>query len=308
MKSNRILVTTAAVALALAGISGGLQAQTKSKSAASVGRTDLSGVVTSPNGPEAGVWVIAETRDLPTKYAKIVVTDDQGRYFVPDLPKGSYDVWVRGYGLVDSPKVKATPGKTLNLQAVPAPSPKEAAAYYPAMYWFSLMRVPQESEFPIGPIASQGAWVTTIKQGACQSCHALGTPGMRAVPEMFRKGGEVNSVEAWRERLKAGSAMAVMAPKTNTASTVPHPVRDPKTPSTKNNPFGPSPYWGAEPIWDGRTLNHNPMMDEKGRVWFTSRITPNANPDFCKEGSTHPSAKVFPIKEANRHLSIYEPA
>src|SRR3989441_8664641 len=148
MKSNRILVTTAAVALALAGISGGLQAQTKSKSAASVGRTDLSGVVTSPNGPEAGVWVIAETRDLPTKFAKIVVTDDQGRYLVPDLPKGNYDIWVRGYGLVDSLKVKAAPGKTLNLTATPAPSPRAAAEYYPALYWYALMQVPPANDFP----------------------------------------------------------------------------------------------------------------------------------------------------------------
>ena len=47
---------------------------------------DIGGVVTSPDGPEAGVWVIAETDDFDTFYAKIVVTDDQGRYVVPDLP------------------------------------------------------------------------------------------------------------------------------------------------------------------------------------------------------------------------------
>ena len=46
----------------------------------------LSGVVTSSKGPEAGVWVIAETTDLPTKFAKIVVTNDQGRYLIPELP------------------------------------------------------------------------------------------------------------------------------------------------------------------------------------------------------------------------------
>ena len=75
----------------------------------------------APKGPEAGVWVIAETTDLPTKYAKIVVTDDQGRYVIPDLPTANYSVWVRGYGLVDSPKVRAKPGQQLNLTAVPAP-------------------------------------------------------------------------------------------------------------------------------------------------------------------------------------------
>ena len=69
-----------------------------------VGPDDIGGVVTGPNGPEAGVWVIAETSDLPTKFVRIVVTDDQGRYLIPDLPKANYRVWVRGYGLVDSPK------------------------------------------------------------------------------------------------------------------------------------------------------------------------------------------------------------
>src|SRR5438552_13699728 len=90
---------------------------------------DIGGVVTSAKGPEAGVWVIAETTDLPTKFARIVVTDDRGRYVMPDLPKANYNVWVRGYGLVDSPKVKTEPGKMVNLNAVIAPTPAQAAEY-----------------------------------------------------------------------------------------------------------------------------------------------------------------------------------
>src|SRR3954471_7939116 len=84
----------------------------------------IEGVVRSASGPEAGVWVIAETQDLPTKYVKIVVTDDAGRYVLPELPSANYEVWARGYGLVDSAKVKSTPGKTLNLTAVVAPDAK----------------------------------------------------------------------------------------------------------------------------------------------------------------------------------------
>ena len=99
-------------------------------------------MVTGPNGPEAGVWVIAETTDLPTRFAKIVVTDDQGRYVIPDLPKANYKVWVRGYGLVDSPKVDGKPGKQLNLTAVPAPNEAAAAQYYPAIYWYSMLKIP----------------------------------------------------------------------------------------------------------------------------------------------------------------------
>jgi hypothetical protein len=100
----------------------------------------------------------------------------------------------------------------------------------------------------------------------------------------------------------------VLDPTTHTATEVKHPVRDPKTPNVKGLPFGPSPYWGPEPIWDSQTINHNPMFDEIGRVWWTPRIRPHANPDFCKQGSDHPSAKVFPLQEANRHLSFYDPA
>ncbi len=72
---------------------------------------DIGGVVSSSKGPEAGVWVIAETTDLPTRYIKEVVTDDRGRYLIPDLPKAKYTVWARGYGLVDSPKVADRAGQ-----------------------------------------------------------------------------------------------------------------------------------------------------------------------------------------------------
>lgn len=357
---------------------------------------DIGGVVTGANGPEAGVWVIAETRDLKTKFARIVVTDDAGRFVVPDLPKAKYDLWVRGYGLIDSGKTQARPGRLVNLTAVSAPTPAQAAQYYPAMYWFSMIHVPEKSEFPLGPMQSQGAWLNTIKSGACQSCHALGTKGTRTVPEEFAKLG--SSVEAWRRRLRSGGAMALMArdisrldseralkefagwtdriaagelptakperpqgiernvvvtlwdwghptgyahdlvstdrrnprvnangkmyaspedssdlvpvldPVHNASSEILHPVRDPNTPSTRTNPFQPSAYWGEEPIWDSKTMNHNPMMDEKGQVWFTSRIRPNANPDFCKTGSDHPSAKAYPLNgEANRHIGMYNP-
>src|SRR6266545_1048947 len=110
--------------------------------------TDLVGMVTGAGGPEAGAWVIAETTDLPTKFAKIVVTDDSGRFMIPDMPKAKYKVWVRGYGLVDSPKVDGEPGQTLNLLAVPAPSAAAAAEYYPAAYWYAMMRFPDKGEFP----------------------------------------------------------------------------------------------------------------------------------------------------------------
>src|ERR1700743_720693 len=72
----------------------------------------ISGTVTSDKGPEAGVWVIAETKDFQTPMIKIVVTDDQGRYMLPEMPGATYKVWVRGYGLLDSTPIDAKPGAT----------------------------------------------------------------------------------------------------------------------------------------------------------------------------------------------------
>ena len=105
-------------AIALAAVLAAAPAELRAQTAVAIDNDDIGGVVTGANGPEAGVWVIAETTDLPTRYAKMVVTDDQGRYVVPDLPKAKYKVWVRGYGLVDSPKVDGEPGKQLDLKAV----------------------------------------------------------------------------------------------------------------------------------------------------------------------------------------------
>src|SRR5690349_5527707 len=113
----------------------------------SIDGDDIGGVVRSPRGPEAGVWVIAETTELPTKYAKIVVTDAQGRYVIPDLPTANYSVWVRGYGLVDSPKLIAKPGQLLNHTAVAAPNEALAAHYYPAIYWYAMMKIPPVGDF-----------------------------------------------------------------------------------------------------------------------------------------------------------------
>src|SRR5207253_8663430 len=173
----------------IVGLAANLPAWPLAAQGVSIGAADIAGVVTGPNGPEAGVWVIAETHDLPTKFVRIVVTDDQGRYLIPDLPKATYAVWVRGYGLVDSPHLQAAPGKTLNLTAVIAPDARAAAQYYPAGYWFSLIHVPEKSEFPgtgangIAPgIKTQADWLRTMKSGTCLACHALGTKATREIP------------------------------------------------------------------------------------------------------------------------------
>ena len=109
-----------------------------------IGDRDIGGIVTGPAGPEVGVWVIAETSDLATKFAKVVVTDERGRYVVPDLPKASYSLWVRGYGLIDLAKVQSAPGHLVNLTAVPAPTAAAAAEYYPGVYWYALLKIPHQ--------------------------------------------------------------------------------------------------------------------------------------------------------------------
>ena len=396
-------IVTAAALLAAAA-QAPLDAQ-QADPAIHVGAADLGGVVTGPNGPEAGVWVIAETTDLATKYAKIVVTDDRGRYVLLELPKANYSVWVRGYGLVDAPRVRTAPGKVLNLTAVAAPNAAAAAEYYPAIYWYSMLRVPEKSEFPgTGPdgnginpaLRSQEQWLDIVKTNGCYTCHALGNKATRTISPMLLEAGK-SSVDVWQRRIQSGQALTqmttnlgrmgngpalklfadwtdriaagelptskpmrpqgvernvvltlwdwagpkdymhdeistdkrnprlnangliygateestdlfpVLDPVQHKATQVKMLVRDPATPSSKQNPMLPSPFWGDERIWDSQTSMHNPMFDEKGRVWFTSRVRPPANPDFCKKGSEHPSAKLMPVESANRHLSMYDP-
>jgi hypothetical protein len=190
---SRLYLSVAAVAVAaLLNAPSQLNAQQAGTAAIHVGANDLGGVVTGPSGPEAGVWVIAETTELGTKMAKMVVTDDQGRYVLPDLPKAKYSVWVRGYGLVDSAKVQAEPGKMLNLTAAKAPDEKAAAQYYPAVYWFAMMKIPDKSQFPgTGPngngistaMKNQGEFLDMVRTDGCVTCHQLGNQATREVPK-----------------------------------------------------------------------------------------------------------------------------
>ena len=177
----------------------------------------IAGTVTSSYGPEAGVWVIAETHDLPTVFARIVVTDEQGRYVVPNLPEATYDVWVRGYGLVDSPRVQGTPGASLDLSAVVAPTPRAAADYYPANYWYSLLQPPASSEFPgTGPqgngvsqiMRNQAEWIDRVSTTACTSCHQMGDKATREFSEYTV---DVDHINAWDQRVQVGQNGPLMS-------------------------------------------------------------------------------------------------
>ena len=399
MTSMRWCVGIAAAAIAcLAALPGRAQ---QADAVPPIGAKAIGGVVAGPHGPEGGVWVIAETTNLPTKFAKVVVTDDKGRYLIPDLPVATYRVWARGYGLVDSKSQQSTPGRRVDLTAVPAPTPAAAAEYYPGVYWYSMLKIPAKSEFPgtgdkgngiAEVVKSQAAWIDTIKN-SCQSCHALGSHGVRVVPSSFKEESR-DSTEAWERRTQSGQAMSNMAltlsrlgphkaltlfadwtdriaagelpdskperpqglernvvitmwdwgsaksylhdeastdkrnptvnangliygspeestdfvpildPVHNKASRVKHPYLDPKTPSSLDLPKGTSAYWGDEQIWDGHASIHNPMIDARGRVWFTARLRPAADPAFCAD---HPSAKYAPLKESGRQLSMFDP-
>ena len=176
------------------------------------GRPDgyISGTVESADGVEAGVWVIAETEELETKFVKIVVTDDDGRFVLPELPIATYDVWVRGYGLIDSEKVHLSPDRDgVELAAVVAPSAADAAQYYPGNYWYSLIEPPAKDEFPgTGPdgngiaegMTSQAAWIDRMKQG-CQLCHQLGNQATRVVQHRDEFD---STVAAWDHRVQTG--------------------------------------------------------------------------------------------------------
>ena len=384
---HRMLAGTAA--FTLAWVSGALA------QGVAIDSDDIGGVVSSANGPEAGVWVIAETDDFQTRYAKIVVTDDEGRYVVPDLPDADYQLWVRGYGLADSSKVAANPGDTLDLTAIVAPSAEVAAQVYPAIAWYSMMHLPDESE--VSHLrGGLNEYISVMTNQTCVGCHQLGQLATRTFPEAFKD--IASSQDRWMRRVQSGQAahqmieplagrlsgvpfkyladwtdrvaagelpsyvperpqgiernivatvrdwgdpksylhdlistdrrdptvnahgkifgapelstdnFPILDPMANTDTTFLAPVRDPDTPTTYSDPIGaPSAYWGDERIWDSKANAHNPMLDQDGRVWYTARVRGPNNPDFCREGSEHPSASRTPMSRAGRHLSVYEP-
>ena len=434
---NLRTVVVFAMLCAMAVLIVGAQAQQAKNSggALKVTSSEIGGVVTSSKGPEAGVWVVAETTETPTRLIKIVVTDDQGRYLLPDLPKATYDVWVRGYGLVDSTAVQAAPGKQLNLKAVVAPTPADAAKVFPAVYWLSLIKVPDKSEFPIKatpmppykgqmaaaapaaitpiaqreavaneeaiavkPIVHQEEWIDVMKQG-CQQCHQLGTMVTRDLTHLKQLNFK-SSEEAWATRIHFGQAgvgrmdgtlprfvdqqraikmfadwsdriaagelpptpprpagternvvitmwdwgkpsghphdevstdkrhVSVNAngliyaadyndddllwvdPNKNTAGEIPTPFIGDKSkmqPTWPQKVGVPSPIYGNQLVWTGVAGPHNPMMDEKGRVWVTTNIRESANSDFCKAGSDSPFAKYFPVNTAGKQTAVYDP-
>src|ERR1700740_302658 len=176
--------------------------------AMTVGANDIGGTVTGASGPEAGVWVIAETTELPTRFARIVVTDDPGRYLIPDLPAANYSVWVRGYGLVDSPKLTAKPGQLLNHTAVPAPNEAAAAHYYPAIYWYAMMKIPPARDFSgksdIPDKLTQTDWLKQMKNIGCSGCHQRGQKATRAIPAAFGK--FESGADAWMRRVQSGQS------------------------------------------------------------------------------------------------------
>ena len=356
---------------------------------------DIGGVVTSENGPEAGAWVIAETEDFDTRFARIVVTDDRGRYLVPDLPEADYSIWVRGYGLADSAGVEASPGTILNLTSRVAPDPETAAQVYPAAYWYSMMSLPEETEVEDIP-GGMKEYLAWMKNLGCIGCHQLGQLSTRTIPEGL--GEFESSEEAWLRRIQSGQAggqmlrqatgllrglpakyladwtdrvaagelpttqperptglernivatvrdwstpsaylhdlistdrrdptvngygpiygapelstddFPILDPVANAATDFRATVLEADTPTTGSTPpTEPSPYWGDQVIWDSQANAHNPMIDQEGRVWYTARVRPPGTPDFCQEGSDHPSARLFPNARAGRHLSVYDP-
>ncbi len=405
-RTARLFIVAVGVGVLAARILVGAAAQPPAPaSAVPIDADDIGGVVSGPNGPEAGVWVIAETRDLPVRYIKIVVTDDAGRYVIPDLPKARYSVWARGYGLVDSAKFTSEPGRQVNITAVPARTPADAAQYYPAIYWYSMLKIPSKEEMANRELfagnMTQQRWLAAMKNLGCIGCHQLGQKSTRTIPASL--GTFATGAEAWHRRVQSGQAgemmfgqlnglgqasfkyygewtdrvargelprskpsrpqgvernivvtlrdwmnekqylhdlissdrrnptvnangplygspeyssdnMPILDPVKNTATTFHLPVRDPNMPMSLGpghaaalDPLKPSPYWGGERIWDTNANIHNSMFDRDGRLWLAASVRAPENPAFCKEGSDHPSAKLFPIARTIRHLAVFDP-
>jgi hypothetical protein len=214
MKISSLRLRTVLSSVGLIGLLAGLAGDRASAQQQGASTGYIGGVVQGPKGPEAGVWVIAETKDLPTNFIKIVVTNDRGQFMVPELPNANYKVWVRGYGLVDSTPIEMKPATNqITLKASAAATPQEAAKVYPGNYWLSLLEPPAKNLFPgTGPqgngigrtMTDQNHWVYQLKSG-CNFCHQLGNAETRNLDHVFAAKPELKtSVEAWEWRLGTG--------------------------------------------------------------------------------------------------------
>jgi hypothetical protein len=315
---------------------------------------------------------------------------------------------VRGYGLVDSPKMRGKPGQQLDLTAVPAPNERAAAHYYPAIYWYAMLKMPPAKDFggtsEIPANITREIWRQRMGNVDCIGCHQLGQESTRTVPAQF--GPFESGADAWARRISAGHTgewmvnrsagqlggvpskyygdwidriakgelpkhkparpasvernivitswewgtektflhdlissdrrnptvnpygplygspeyssddIPILDPKTHKVTSFKMTTLDPNAPESFGPPFhltampkptAPSAYWGDEKIWSQRTNNHNGMIDHKGRVWFAAAVRGTDNRAFCKKGSDHPSAKVFPLDQSGRQVSMLDP-
>src|SRR5206468_2041980 len=268
---------------------------------------DIGGVVTSRNGAEAGVWVIAETTELGTRFAKIAVTDDHGRFVIPDLPPATYDVWVRGYGLVDSPKVKSPRGRLLNLNAVVAQSSSVDA-------WTRRLQSGPGGGTMVrtigtlntndgGHLRRLAEWTDRIRAGELPVSTPARPHGMERnlvvtvydwlspkyyVHDLIVTDRRQPTVNAFGPIYGAAELSTdnppVLDPVKITKTTMRVPIRDQDAPSSAlaNKVAAPSPYFGLEQVWDSKVNAHNPMMDADGRVYYTAQSrSPKKPPAYC---------------------------
>jgi hypothetical protein len=307
----------------------------------------------------------------------MVVTDDQGRYVLPDLPRGSFQLFVRGYGLIDSVRQTAKPGQRINFSVTTAPDAKTAAQVYPAAWWLSMAEVPK------GSLSEKQ--VTDEIRG-CLNCHQLGGKATREIPASILEGskthleawdrrtqmgpsgqamggaykrlGEQRAMLAnWTERIAKGEAptqapprpqgvernlvvtwwdwgsdkdgrtdstpsdihsprvnangpvygvsqptdlLTIVDPLENRATAIKIPSTAPKTGASP----APSPYWGAENIWERSSDPRSAAMDSQGRVWFTGRIRAGQNPAHC---TSNAFGKYYPLANGGRQVMMYDP-
>ena len=101
-----------------------------------------------PNGPEAGVWVIAETTELPTKFAKMRRHRRSGPLRHPrpaegELPGLGARLWA---GRFAEGARQAGPSSSISRRCRRRTS-AAAAQYYPAIYWYAMMKIPPAKDF-----------------------------------------------------------------------------------------------------------------------------------------------------------------
>ena len=149
----------------------------------------------------------------------------------------------------------------------------------------------------------RGAGQVRVSQGpfsiaqTCPRCHGQGTLLQDPCPKCRGSGRETLHKEKFTEEVLYGEDQKISREDAR------------KVQSRFPPPAIPSNFWGMQHLWgpENPADPHNPMMDQRQRVWTTAAVRPNENPGYCKGENGNVFGKNYPMAQSSRQAAVYDP-